>query len=190
MSVGGGCRRADQSENCHGQQDQPGPEEVVLHRDTGVRLCGPGMIRRIVMRVSHHVSLRRRMRNNPTHSANLAKCITFDADQRLNRRWKLFAALQQRRWCGHRHHYWYWRPEPELAQEDTDVDGAYTSSNTRRVGSDARSLEKVARGAPEAVAEFARCREYTAVTCVRLDLVRSSRRRRGRTVRAVKLPRP
>ena len=32
-------------------------------------------------------------------------------------------------------------------------------SNTRRVGSDARSLEKVARGAPEAVAEFAQCRE-------------------------------
>jgi hypothetical protein len=110
------------------------------------------------------------MRNNPTHSANPAKCITFAADQRLNRRWKLLAALRQRRWCGHRHHDWYRRPEPELAQEDTDVDGAYTSSNTRRVGSDARSLEKVARGAPEAVAEFARCREYTALTCVRLDL--------------------
>jgi hypothetical protein len=43
----------------------------------------------------------------------------------------LLAALQQRRWCGHRHHDQYSRPEPELAQEDTNVDGAYTSSNTR-----------------------------------------------------------
>ena len=60
MSLGGSCRRADQPEHRYDQQDQSRPEEIVLHHDARVRLRRPGVIRRIVMRVSHHSSLHRR----------------------------------------------------------------------------------------------------------------------------------
>src|SRR4029077_14480001 len=45
-----------------------------------------------------------------------------------------------------------------------------TPHRTPGADSDALALEKAGRDAPEAVAECARCREYTALTCVRLDL--------------------